>query len=131
MNECEAFRLSVTELEVMRRCRTVPPELAAHRERCADCRRYLSETERLMEQLRSTPELPLPPGLLEQLQGIPERQRLLRSARMGVFLPAAGAMAGGALLALGEPGLILSTMLTLAGAFVAVTALLRTRLLPD
>ena len=131
MKECEAFRLSVTELEVLRRSRRVPPELATHAEGCPDCRRYLSETERLVQELRSTADVPLPPGFLELLRGIPERQRSLRSARRRVFIPAAGAMAGGALLALGEPSLVLSTLLTLAGAFATVTAMLRTTLLPD
>lgn len=131
MNDCDVFRSHVTEVEVTRKVRNIPPELAAHARRCAECRRYLSETERLMQELRSTTDLPLPPGLLEQLQRIPERQRSLVSARRGVFLPAAGAMAGGALLVFAEPSFLLSTMLTLVGAFAAVTAMLRTRLLPD
>jgi len=131
MNDCDVFRSHVTEVEVTRQVRNIPPELARHAQRCAECRRYLSETERLMQELRSTVELPLPPGLLEQLQRIPERQRSLNSARRRVFLPAAGAMAGGALLALAEPSFLFSTMLTLVGAFAAVTAMLRTKLLPD
>ena len=131
MAECEEVRSSLTALEVVTGSRDLPPALASHCACCAECREYLAEMERLQGEIRTTAEIPLPPRLLEYLEGIPRRHRALAAARRRVLIPAVLAIALGAPLASVEALLWVTSIMTAAGAFVATSGVTRARLLQD
>jgi len=130
MGECEAVRSALTALEVDG-SRELPPSLAAHCASCPECQRYLAEMEQLQLKIRRTAAIAPPSGFLEHLATIPERHRAMVRARRRVLAPAIIAIAVAAPLASLDTLLWLSSVMTCAGAFVAMAGMARARVLLD